>query len=108
MGDLLRLTSKNSTATAVPRRQALFGLSYYILSATMANVDEHFWLFNNLSTNTFWPPLEVSRGKYPIIKYREFLAALHKSSKWELFVVPYNLGRLDIYEVKNAFTVVGQ
>ena len=54
MGDLLRLTSKNSTATAVPRRQALFGLSYYILSATMANVDEHFWLSYNLLINNFY------------------------------------------------------
>ena len=73
----------------------------------MANVDEHFWLFYNLSTNTFLR-LEVSRGKYPIIKYTEFLAASHKSSKWELFVVPNNFGFLDIYEDKNAFTVVGQ
>ena len=82
MGDLLRLTSKKFTATAVPRRQALFGLSNYILSATMANVDEHFWLFHNLSTNTYFLRLEVMRGKYPIIKYMEFLAALHKSYKW--------------------------
>ena len=41
-------------------------------------------------------------------KYMGFLSALHKSSKWELFVVPYNIWRLDINEGKNAFTVVGQ
>ena len=74
------------------------GPSCYILFATMANVDEHFWLFHKLSTNTFLR-LEVSRGKYPIIKYMEFLAAIH-SSKWELFVVPYNFEHLDIYEGK--------
>ena len=67
----------------------------------MANVDEHFWLFHKPSTNTFWP-LEVSRGKYSIIKYTEFLAALHKSYKWELFVVPYNNGLLVIYEGKKC------
>ena len=72
----------------------------------MANVDEHFWLFYNLSTNTYFLRLEVSRGKYPIIKYTEFLAALNKSSKWEVFVVPYNFGRLVLYEAKNAITVV--
>ena len=74
----------------------------------MANVDEHFWLFYKLLTNTYFLCLEVSREKYPIIKYTEFLAALHKSSKWELFVVSNNFGCLDIYEGKNAFTVVGQ
>ena len=72
----------------------------------MVNVDEHFWLFYNLSTNTYFLRLEVSRGKYPIIKYREFLAAVHKSCKWELFVVPTNIVCLVIYEAKNAITVV--
>ena len=36
----------------------------------------------------------------------EILAALHKSSTWELFVVPYNFGRLVLYEAKNAITMV--
>ena len=75
-----------------------FGLSCYILPVTTTNVDEHFWLFHKLSTNTYFLLLEVSRGKYPIIKYREFLAALHKSSKWELFVVPNNFERLVIFQ----------
>ena len=58
-----------------------------------------------ISMNTFLR-LEVRCGKYPIIKYTEFLAALNKSSKWEVFVVPYNFGRLVLYEAKNAITVV--
>ena len=102
MGDLPRLTSKNFID------EHFSGLSCYILSATMANVDEHFWIFHKPSTNTYFLRLEVSRGKYPIIRYREFLAALHKSFKWELFVVPYNNGCLAMYEGKNTFTVVGQ
>ena len=83
-----------------------FGLTCYVLPVTTTNVDEHFWLFYNLSTNTYFLRLEVSRGKYPIIKYTEFSTALHKSSKWEVFVVPYNFGRLVLYEAKNAITVV--
>ena len=35
----------------------------------------------------------------------EILAALHKSSTWELFVMLYNFGRLVIYECKNAIAV---
>ena len=96
---------KKITATAAPRRQTLFGLSCYILSATMANVDEHFWLFYNLSTNTF-QRLEVSRGKYPIIKYRHFFASLNKLSKWEKNCVCTNNGRLVIYEGNNATIVI--
>ena len=62
----------------------------------MANVDEHFWLFYNLSTNTF-QRLEVSRGKYPIIKYRHFFASVNKLSKWEKIGVCTNNGRLGLY-----------
>ena len=71
----------------------------------MANVDEHFWLFYNLSTNTF-QRLEVSRGKYPIIKYRHFFASLNKLSKWEKNCVCTNNGRLVIYEGNNAIIVI--
>ena len=58
------------------------------------------WLF--LLTNTYFLFLEVSCGKYPIIKYIEFLVALYKSSKWELFVVPYSFERLVTYEGKKC------
>ena len=88
---------KKITAAAAPRRQTLFGLSCYILSATMANVDEHFWLFYNLSTNTF-RPLEGRHGKYTIRKYRAFFASLNKSTAWRKNRVGTNNGRLVIYE----------
>ena len=76
------------------------GLSGYELPVTKTNVCEHFWLFHKLSTNTYFLCLEVSCGKYPIIKYIEFLVALHKSSKWELFVVPNSFEPLVTYEGK--------
>ena len=71
--------------------------SCYILPVTTTNVDEHFWLFYNLSTNTF-RPLEGRRGKYTIRKYRAFFASVNKLSKWEKIGVCTNNGRLVIYE----------
>ena len=62
----------------------------------MANVDEHFWLFYNLSTNTFLP-LEGRRGKYTIRKYRAFFVSVNKLSKWEKIGVCTNNGRLGLY-----------
>ena len=97
-----RLTSKILSTNTFLASVAIYCL---LLQQMSMNT---FGYFINCRQTLIFLLLEVSRGKYPIIKYREFLAALHKSSKWELFVVPYNIWRLDINEGKNAFTVVGQ
>ena len=99
---------QNFTASAAPRRQTLFWaqllytVCYYVGQMSMNT----FGYFMNCRQTLIFLCLEVSRGKYPIIKYREFLAAVHKSCKWELFVVPTNIVCLVIYEAKNAITVV--
>ena len=58
-----------------------------------------------LSTNTFLR-LEVSRGKYSIIKYRNFFASLNKLNKWPKNRVCTNNGRLVIYEGNNAIIMI--
>ena len=96
MGYLPRLTSKILSTNTF-----LGILAKYCLLLQQMSMNTFGYFIICRQTLIFYI-LEVSRGKYPIIKYTEFLAALHKSSKWELFVVPNNFERLVIYEGKNA------